>query len=123
MVVDTSVVLAVFFDEAHAAWAARQMAEHAGALRMSTVNLAEALIRIRDRQPAEADLLEDRLMTSGIRFVPPDAAQAKTAARARLAYPLNLGDCFAYALAAAENCGILTLDGSFRSADRPVVMP
>jgi uncharacterized protein with PIN domain len=42
MVVDTSVVLAVFFVEEHAEWAANQLAIHAGSLRMSTVNLAEA---------------------------------------------------------------------------------
>ena len=77
MVVDTSVVLAVFFGEVEGAWAAGQLAEHAPALRMSTVNLAEALIRIRDRQPALADELEERLFASGIRFVPPDSAQAR----------------------------------------------
>ena len=123
MVVDTSVVLAVFFEEAAGVWAAGQLAEHAPALRMSTVNLAEALIRIRDRQPALADKLEERLFASGIRFVPPDSAQARIAARARLRFPLNLGDCFAYALAVSENCPILTVDRDFRAVDQPVLMP
>jgi ribonuclease VapC len=123
MVVDTSVVLAVFFGEAAGVWAAGQLAEHAPALRMSTVNLAEALIRIRDRQPALADELEERLFASGIRFVPPDSAQARIAARARLRFPLNLGDCFAYALAVSENCPILTVDRDFRAVDQPVLMP
>jgi uncharacterized protein with PIN domain len=88
---------------------------------MSTVNLAEALILIRDRQPALADDLESRLLTSGIRFVAPDTSQARTAARARVRFPLNLGDCFVYALAVAEACPILTLDRDFRVVDRPVV--
>jgi ribonuclease VapC len=123
MVVDTSVVLAVFFGEVEGVWAAGQLAEHAPALRMSTVNLAEALIRIRDRQPALADELEERLFASGIRFVPPDSAQARIAARARLRFPLNLGDCFAYALAVSENCPILTVDRDFRAVDQPVLMP
>ena len=123
MVVDTSVILAVFFDEPHAAWSARKLNEYAAWLRMSTVNLAETLIRIRDRQPSLAEDLESRLLTSGIRFVPPDAAQAKTAARARLRFPLNLGDCFCYALAAAEDCPILTTDAGFRNVDRPVILP
>lgn len=123
MVVDTSVILAVFFDEPHAAWAASQLSQHAPVLRMSTVNLAESLILLRDRQPALADDLENRLLTSGIRFVAPDATQARTAARARLRFPLNLGDCFAYALAVAEECPILTLDQDFRVVDRPVVRP
>jgi hypothetical protein len=69
---------------------------------MSTVNLAEALIRIRDRQPQRADELSAHLLNSGIRFIAPDEAQAAIAARARHAFPLNLGDCFAYALAAQQ---------------------
>src|SRR3954452_6768457 len=83
---------------------------NAGRLIMSTVNLAEALIRIRDRQPTLADDLEQRLRNSGIRFVPPDVQQASIASHARIRYPLNLGDCFAYALASVERCPILTLD-------------
>ncbi len=38
-------------------------------------------------------------------------------------YPLNLGGCFAYALATVEDLPILALDGDFRSTDRPVVHP
>ena len=123
MVVDTSVILAVYFSEPDGAWAAEQLNEHAGQLRMSTVNLAEALILIRDRQPAMADELQDRLLASGICFVPPDVRQARIAAEARIRFPLNLGDCFAYALATVEDCPILTLDRDFRAVDRPVVLP
>jgi ribonuclease VapC len=123
MVVDTSAILAVLFDEAHAAWAADVLNAHAGELRMSTVNLAEALILVRDRQPQLADELEALLLGAGIRLVPPDVDQARCAAAARLRYPLNLGDCFAYALAVAEGCGILTLDEDFRGTDRPILMP
>jgi ribonuclease VapC len=90
---------------------------------MSTVNLVEALIRIRDRQPALATDLEERLLTSGIRFVPPDVAQAKVAADARLRLPLNLGDCSAYALAVVEGCPILAVHRDFRSIDRAVALP
>jgi ribonuclease VapC len=123
VVVDTSVLLAIFFGEPFGEWAAARLEEHAAELRMSTVNLAETLIRIRDRQPESFDALESELLKSGIRFVPPDVHQAQIAAEARLRYPLNLGDCFAYALAVAESCPILTLDGDFRSVDRPVVFP
>ncbi len=90
---------------------------------MSTVNLTEVLIRLRDRQPEQAAELEERILTSGIRFVAPDVEQARIAAEARLLYPLNLGDCFAYALAAAENCPLLTLDRDFRSLPCEVVIP
>jgi uncharacterized protein with PIN domain len=90
---------------------------------MSTVNLTETLIRIRDQQPQNYEVVERELLASGIRFVPPDVEQAKIAAEARLRYPLNLGDCFVYALAVVEDCPILTRDGDFRAVDRPVVLP
>ncbi len=90
---------------------------------MSTVNLAEVLVLLRDRQPTLFEQLEERLLASGIRFVPPDIEQARVAAEARLRYPLNFGDCFAYALAAAEDLPILTLDTAFRVVDRHVLLP
>lgn len=123
MVVDTSIVLAVLFDERHAAWAVEQLTAHASDLRMSTVNLAECLIRIRDRQPHLGDDIAEELLTSGIRFVAPDVEHATLAAEARMRYPLNLGDCFAYALARVEGMAVLTLDRDFRALDVPVILP
>jgi ribonuclease VapC len=123
MVVDTSIVLAIFFGEEHGEWAAAKLQEHEGELVMSTVNLAEALIRLRDRQPARFPELEAQLLTSSIRFQAPDARQAQSAADARMKYPLNLGDCFAYALARVRSLPILTLDSDFRTTDCSVVMP
>lgn len=116
-------ILAVLFDERHAAWAADRLAEHAPALRMSTVNLTEVLIVLRDRQPQQFEALERRVLESGIRFVAPDADQARIAAEARGRMPLNLGDCFAYALAAVEGCPILTVDADFARLDHPVLLP
>lgn len=121
--IDTSVLIAVFFDEEHAAWSAERMSEHASELRMSTVNLAETLILLRDRQPQLYEQLERELLESRIRFVPPDVEQATVAAAARLRYPLNLGDRFAYALATLENCPLLTLDADFRAVECTVLMP
>ena len=123
MVVDTSVLLAIFFAEPHAEWASSQLQAHASELRMSTVNLAETLIRLRDRQPNLYEQLESQLLGSGILFIAPDEQQARIVAEARFRYPLNLGDCFAYALAAVEDCSILALDRDFRNVDRPVLLP
>jgi ribonuclease VapC len=123
LVVDTSALLAIFFAEPFGQWAAERLAERAGELCMSTVNLTETLIRMRDRQPHLFERIEAELLSSGIRFVPPDVQQARIAAEARLRYPLNLGDCFAYALATVEDLPILALDRDFRSIDRPVVHP
>lgn len=123
MVLDTSVILAIFFKEKHADWAATQMNRHAHDLRMSTVNLTETLIHLQDRQPQLFESLKEQLLYNGIRFVVPDVQQAEFAAQARIKFPLNLGDCFAYALAVQENCSILTLDKDFRVLDHPVVCP
>ena len=123
MVVDTSVILAIFFKEKHAEWAAEQMNMHAKELRMSTVNLTETLIHLRDKQPQLFTSLEEKLLYSGIRFVAPDLEQAQIAAEARCKFPLNLGDCFAYALAAQEDCPILTLDKDFRVLNAEIIHP
>lgn len=123
MVIDTSVILAVYFKESHCAWAVQQLNEHAQELRMSTINLTEVLIHLRDRQPQLFSSLEEELLHSGIRFVPPDIEQSRIAAEARVKFPLNLGDCFAYALAVQEDCPILSLDKDLRLLDRPVLHP
>lgn len=123
MVIDTSVILAIFFKESHYDWALAQMNQHALELRMSTVNLTETLIHLEDRQPQLFKSLEEQLLYKGVRFVAPDIEQSRIAAKARLRYPLNLVDCFAYALAVQENCPILTLDKDFLIADHTVVHP
>jgi ribonuclease VapC len=121
MVIDTSALLAVFFNEPKGSSIAKILKDHATELRMSTVNLTETLILIQDRQPQLFEGMRTMLLTSSIRFVAPDNSQAEIAADARMRLPLNLGDCFAYALAKSENCRILTLDEGFRETDVPLV--
>jgi ribonuclease VapC len=123
VVVDTSILLAVFFNEASGPRALDQLQKHRQQLRMSTVNYAEVLILIYDRQPQLSDEIRERIEESSIRLVPPTAEQAEIAALARLRYPLNLGDCFAYALAKYEDCPLLTLDRDFRRTDVKVIIP
>jgi ribonuclease VapC len=123
MVIDTSVLLAIFFEEPHAQWASDCLQEHSKELCMSTVSVTETLILIRDRQPTIYRQLENRILESGIRFVPLDLVQAKIAAHARIKFRINLGDCFVYALAVSENMPILTLDADFKKVDRPVIRP
>ena len=123
MVVDTSAILAIVFKEKHGEWAAQHMNDNVQNLYMSTVNLAETLILIEDRQPHLFKTLEETLFSSGIKFIPPDVKQSQIAAKARLKYPLNLGDCFAYALATVEKCPVLTVDRDFKSVDLTIVLP
>ncbi len=122
MVIDTSALLAVFFNEKNGPWVEDQLEKNREALRMSTVNLAEVLILLQDKQPQLFEKIREELFSSSIRFVPPSAKQAEIAAKARLQYPLNLGDCFAYALAIDESCSILTLDRGFSKTDASVLL-
>src|SRR3989338_3768483 len=100
MVVDTSVLLSILFKEQHGFWAQSQLKKYRDKLQMSTVNLAEVLILLQDRQPQIFEQLKKKIFQMPIQFVPPTTAQAETSAWARLKFPaLNLGDCFVYALA------------------------
>lgn len=121
MVLDTSSLLAVIFNEKHGPVIAQILENHASDLRMSTVNLAETLILIEDRQPQKFEEISEEILTSTIRFIPPSIRQSQIAAQARLKYPLNLGDCFAYALAKDEGVSLLTLDSDFAKSDISLV--
>jgi len=123
LVLDTSALLALLFYEEHARWVKDQLVAHALLLRMSTVNLAETLILVESRQPALIHQIREEILSSSIQFIPPSLSHAKIAAQARLRYPLNLGDCFAYALAKEEKTPILTLDRDFLKTDLKVIRP
>ncbi len=104
-------------------WCVGQLQSHAAELLMSTVNYAEVLILISDRQPKLALQLRDEISALPIRFVAPSVGQAEIAAEARMKFPLNPGDCFAYALAKEQDCVLLTLDRDFRKTDLLVLLP
>ena len=48
VVIDTSALLALLFGESTADWVAEQLNDHSAALVISTINLTEALILVRD---------------------------------------------------------------------------
>ena len=90
---------------------------------MSSVNYVEVLILVGDRFPRRVDEVRELIDSSEIQIVSATRRQAEIAAKARLKYPLNMGDCFAYALAKEEDCPLLTLDRDFRNTDIGVVLP
>lgn len=94
IVLDASPMIAFLLDESLANWVGEQL-EASEKFVMSTVNLTECLIILRQRTPNRADKLIDRFLNTGIEFVAPDVIQSKLAATARFQYPFNLGDCFA----------------------------
>ncbi len=122
LVLDTSPLIALYLGEPTAAWVWKHLRD-ADRLMMSTVNLAECLIILRRRKPPDFAALAQRLLSSSIEFIAPDASHATIVADARERYPLNLGDCFAYALAKTQDLPMLTLDRDFRATDVTVLLP
>ncbi len=120
MVVDTSALLAVLFGEPRAGQLA-QILSNAKHPIMSAVNYTECLIRVLDRAPDAAATLERALAEFDLEVVPVDRVLASAAALARLRYPINLGDCFAYSLAKARGLPLLTLDSDFKKTDIQLV--
>jgi ribonuclease VapC len=92
---------------------------------MSPVNYLEASIRADDkRHPAKGSELDALLAGFGVRIVAINAEQARLARAAYARYgrgnhpaKLNLGDCFAYALAKARDEKLLFKGDDFRQTD------
>lgn len=120
MVVDTSALLAVLFAEPQALNIAQILSASDQPI-MSAVNYTECLIRVLDSAPDSAGVLEHALAEFALEIVPVDRVLASAAAHARLKYPINLGDCFAYSLAKARGIALLTLDSDFAKTDVQLV--
>lgn len=106
MIVDTSALMAVLFDEPDAMRFAQAIAG-SSQCRMSIANLLEAALVVEGRTGLEGGCELDRLIDrAAIELIPITVEQAQAA---RLAWRrfgkgnhpagLNFGDCFAYALA------------------------
>jgi ribonuclease VapC len=124
MVIDTSVILAIFLNEPEAADLEREIAEDPVRL-ISAATLVEAGIviesRLGDAGGRELDLWLHRLEADTVAV---DAEQAEMARRAWRRYgkgrhpaALNYGDCFAYALAATRNEILLFKGDDFSRTD------
>lgn len=124
MIVDASAILAVLFDEPEKA-EFRDILLMTPELVMSPVNYLEASVRADDkRHPAKGPQLDALLAGFGVQIVAVTADQAKFAREAYARYgkgnhaaKLNLGDCFAYALAKARSEKLLFKGGDFRLTD------
>ena len=124
MIVDTSALLAVFFEEPEAEDFARAIAG-AEVSRMSAVNLLEAGI-VADSQtdPRTGRQLDALVANFRLRIEPVTEEQVRIARQAYLDlgrgyHPagLNFGDCFAYALAKATGEPLLFKGDDFRQTD------
>ena len=124
MIVDTSAVLAVLFDEPDAERYVRALAG-AARCRMSVANFLETAVVLESRAGAAAgpnlDLLLERAPIE-LEPVTPEHAQAARRAWQRFGRgnhraALNFGDCFAYALAEATREPLLFKGQDFALTD------
>ena len=124
MIVDTSALLAVLFDEPEAEDFARAIAR-AEVSRMSAANLLEAGI-VADCQtdPRTGRQLDALVANFHLSIEPVTEDQVRIARQAYLDYgrgnhpaKLNFGDCFAYALAKATGEPLLFKGDDFEQTD------
>lgn len=122
MIVDASALLAVLLKEPEADAFMRAFSrEHE--LHMSPFNYLEACVRLMQRKE-DPSLVDNLMELSAIRIADTNAEQALLAREAYARYgkgnhqaKLNLGDCFAYALAKARREPLLFKGEDFRRTD------
>ena len=124
MVLDTSAILAVLFDEPER----RQFTEAIDASErrlLSATNFVEASMILESRHGADGVRAFDQLLaTADVEVVPVDMTQALAAREAFRAFGkgrhpagLNFGDCFAYALAKVLTEPLLFKGNDFAKTD------
>ena len=124
IVVDTSAIMAILFQEDEASSAAKALADASTRL-FSAANWVEAAIVAEAKKGAAGALEFDALIDSaGIEIVPltDDAARAARVAwrrygKGRHAAGLNYGDCFAYGLAKEKGAPLLAIGADFAKTD------
>jgi ribonuclease VapC len=125
VIVDSSALLAILFAEPDRERFAAALEADPGP-RLSTVNFVEAAARVdMGGNPIASDAFDDLIREAGIGVEPVTAEQAHLACRAYRAYGrgsgsparLNLGDCFAYALAKATGEPLLFKGDDFGHTD------
>ena len=123
MIVDTSALLAILFNESDAETYARAIAQ-ADAPRISAANFVEAAIVIEAQTKNSSSQLDAFMRRAGLAIAPVTEEQAHVARQAytdfgkgRHAAALNFGDCFAYALAKVTDNPLLFKGKDFSQTD------
>ena len=124
MIVDTSAIVAILFNEPDAATYAKALAE-ADVRRMSAATYVEAAIVVEANTKAGGTAEFDAFVRrSGMSIEPVTEEQAYLARQAYTAYGrgrhaagLNYGDCFSYALAKATGEPLLFKGADFKKTD------
>jgi len=125
MIIDSSAVIAILRNEADAPVFAQAIAE-AASRRVSAVSFVESAAVIdASRDPIASRRFDDFMKTAGIAVEPLTESQARIAREAYRDFGkgsghparLNLGDCFAYALAKAMGEPLLYKGDDFSHTD------
>lgn len=125
MIVDTSAIVAVLRNEPEAGSFIDALVQ-ADRCRMSAATYVEASIVVdANRDPVLSRRFDDLLATVGVQIEPLTAEQAVLARQAHVDFgkgsghpaKLNLGDCFAYALARATGEPLLFKGDDFSATD------
>jgi ribonuclease VapC len=125
MIVDSSALLAILFAEPDRDRYAAAMAA-APSARLSAVNFVEAAVRVdMGHNPIASDAFDDLIREARVTIEPVTAEQAHLARRTYRTYGrgsgsparLNLGDCFAYALAKVTGEPLLFKGDDFGHTD------
>ena len=123
MIVDASALLAILLREPEKNSFRDVIAKSAEPV-MSPFNFLEAAVRADRLGKVEGKGLDRLMRASGITIVPATVEQTRLAREAYQTYgkgnhpaKLNLGDCFAYALAKARNEPLLFKGDDFRLTD------
>ena len=123
MIVDTSALLAILFEEAEEA-AFTSAVLRAEPARMSAATFVEAHVVVIRRRPEKAARLGPLIEELGIRIEPLTLDHARAArdgfarfGQTRHPAALNFGDCFAYALAATTGEPLLFKGEDFARTD------
>ena len=127
MIVDSSAVLAIFFEEPEAPDLVARLGA-AGAKSISAVNYLECAIKLDNAAEGASMELDAFLADAGIEIVAVTPSQARAArlahrrfGRGRHPARLNLGDCFAYALARETGEPLLAKGADFPATDLALV--
>ncbi len=129
MIIDTSALLAILFDEPDGP-VLLQLVVEAPTRLMSAANAVEAwIVADRHANPAKAPALDELIEAVGIDIEPVTVSQARLAREAYKTYGkgnhpagLNYGDCFAYALAKATGQPLLFKGEDFSQTDIKAVL-
>ena len=129
MIVDTSAILAILYDEADSVSLVHAIASGRPRLMSAASYLEAAIVVDRSQDPVVRARLDELLGSLDIEIAPVTAEHARIARQAHHSFGrgrghparLNFGDCFAYALAKERNEPLLFKGDDFGQTDIPLV--